>query len=223
MARMAAAEFMRGKVAPLPVITPDEVTVGPNVGAYDDLRVWPYKVTETLYPLEDGNSVPVEIHTFLYIDNDGGVSTIDVPVSIQAGGEAVIAGTPTLSPYFGPETGAALIIDAPEATIGDAAADKIQRWAVAYFGDARPELRDIAGDPEFDYRGIGGYQVEGPVGVLGYYQPDPARKRYIARVQVVASNGTVTTTEVFDIVVDETGPVPVIPGWGPMGSAWLLF
>ncbi len=222
VAKSAASAFISGTMPVVPA-TPndDDIYVAPT-GTIATDGLWEVGVYRDVYYLENESTVPIEIHSFLYVDGEN-TYLVTVPVTLQEGELPTVAATPFLEPYVGATEGIMLDLIGEDVVASDAVKEKINRWATAYYSDNQGELADVSGDAAGAYYGLGGWKVE-DLRIVMYRQPNASKNRFVARlsINVVREDG-VQMNQFMDIVVDESGSVPTIPAWGPIGLIWELF
>lgn len=220
VAEAAAHLYLSGGKPATPAVLADrDAYTSPSKKVWSQDVLWPEMVTTARYPVTAESSILVERHTFLFVE-DGQLRRITVPVSIQEGGVATVAGTPAVMPYeIGLESGASLELRLVDGSAPQAVVDKLQRWAQAYMADRRGELADIAGNVSGTYSGLGGWTVQ-ETALLGYgFGAEPGL--FVARLRVTAvkeADPELKMVQIYDLVVDQRGDVPYIVRWGPIGT-----
>jgi len=220
VAMRAAIDFLGGKAPSVDVATPAGMEYSVPSAPIGGDKVFPLDWLRTSYAGGDGVVHEIEVHTFIYWDTEGKPGVIEVPVSIQ-NGAAVVTGTPQLIPYRGVDNPRPVQIFGEEVQISDVVRDKIQRWARAYFSDDRNTLNEFAGGGR-DIRGVTGWKVEAVMIVS--YRSAGIPTRNIAWVRVDVSKGDAVVSQSFELIIDTSNPeIPLITGWGPLGSGDFLY
>lgn len=218
VAMAAAQQFLAGRELGVPVAGQDYDSLTSPTGPILTQGPWPHAVERSdVGVASEGATLELEKHTFLFVAGDQ-LQTLTVPVLIQADGTPTVVGTPAVGPFELPTTGAGLPRPGEPESVSAAVSEKIERWARAYLENRDVELADIAGDPTGSYQGLGGWTLE-TVSVARYFKSSLGSSRYshVAHVTVRAVKDGVQMTQLYELAIQESGQVPVIVEWGPLG------
>lgn len=164
----------------------------------------------------------VEVHTFAVV-SPGGYQELSIPISDHNG--PVVAGLPSSSPA---QVGVAPLVADLQwtdtysgTTLTQKSLERIQKWFEAYAGDDRATLYDLTRDPQLhEYRGLGGYRLDGPPTVSASVNRGKGFYLTTATANLVAANDAGLKLRVsYDLLLSNiTEAVVSIVSWGPQGS-----